>query len=112
MVVRTSVRNVALSDRKMKGVKVGSVIVSYKIFPTDITVDFTDLKKKIEESLPTFASIYGYGEEPIAYGLKALIAHIKLPEDRTGVLEELKRKLEGISEISQIQTVMVRRTSR
>ena len=112
MVVRTSVRNVALSDRKMKGVKVGSVIVSYKIFPTDITVDFTDLKKKIEESLPTFASIYGYGEEPIAYGLKALIAHIKLPEDRTGVLEELERKLEGISEISQIQTVMVRRTSR
>jgi len=112
LVVRTSVRNVALSDRKMKGVKVGSVIVSYKIFPTDITVDFTDLKKKIEESLPTFASIYGYGEEPIAYGLKALIAHIKFPEDRTGVLDELEKKLEGISEISQIQTVMVRRISR
>jgi len=96
----------------MKGVKVGSVIVSYKIFPTDITVDFGDLKKKIEESLPTFASIYGYGEEPIAYGLKALIAHIKFPEDRTGVLEDVEKKLEGISEISQIQTVMVRRTSR
>jgi len=96
----------------MKGVKVGSVIVSYKIFPTDITVDFNGLKKKIEESLPTFASIYGYGEEPIAYGLKALIAHIKFPEDRTGVLDELEKKLEGISEISQIQTVMVRRISR
>jgi len=90
----------------------GSVVISYKIFPKDITVDFNDLRKKIEESLPEFASIYGFGEEPIAFGLKALIAHIKFPEDKTGVLEEVEKRLEGISEISQVQTVMVRRTSR
>jgi translation elongation factor aEF-1 beta len=90
----------------------GNVVVSYKIFPTDITVDFNDLRKKIEGCLPESASIYGFGEEPIAYGLNALIAHIKIPEDKTGVLEAVEKKLEGISEISQIQTVMVRRTSR
>jgi len=90
----------------------GSVVISYKIFPIDITVDFDDLKKKIEQCLPESASIYGFGEEPIAFGLKALIAHIKFPEDKTGLLEELENTLEGISEISQIQTVMVRRTSR
>jgi len=90
----------------------GSVIISYKIFPTDITVDFNNLRKKIEECLPEFSSIYGFGEEPIAYGLNALIAHIKIPEDKTGVLEELENKLGGISEISQVQTIMVRRTSR
>lgn len=90
----------------------GSVVISYKIFPIDITVDFDDLKEKIERCLPEFASIYGFGEEPIAFGLKALIAHIKFPEDKTGLLEELEKTLEGISEISQIQTVMVRRTSR
>jgi len=54
----------------------------------------------------------GYNEEPIAFGLKALIVHIKLPEDKSGMLDELEKKLEGISEISQIQSVMVRRTSR
>jgi translation elongation factor aEF-1 beta len=90
----------------------GSVIISYKIFPADITVDFNDLRKKIEGCLPEFASIYGFGEEPIAYGLNALIAHIKISEDKTGVLEELEKKLEGVSEISQVQTIMVRRTSR
>ncbi len=90
----------------------GSVIISYKIFPTDIKVDFNDLRKKIEECLPEFTSIYGFGEEPIAYGLNALIAHIKISEDKTGVLEELEKRLEGIGEISQMQTVMVRRTSR
>jgi len=94
------------------GLKMGSVVISYKIFPIDITVDFEDLKKKIETALPEFASIYGYGEEPVAFGLNALIAHIKLPEDKSGLLDELEKKLEGIKEISQIQSVMVRRTSR
>jgi elongation factor 1-beta len=90
----------------------GSVIIAYKIFPTDITVNFDDLKKKIEKSLPGFASVYGYGEEPIAFGLKALLVQIKFPEDKTGVLEEFEKKLEGISDISQVQTIMVRRISR
>jgi len=90
----------------------GSVIIAYKIFPTDVTVDFNELIKKIEEALPKFASIHGVGQEPIAYGLNALIAHIKIPEDKSGALEELEKKLEEISEISQVQTIMVRRISR
>ncbi len=90
----------------------GSVVVSYKIFPVDITVDFDKLKKKIEDCLPEFASIYGFGEEPVAYGLNVLIAHIKVPEDKSGVLDELEKKFQGISDISQVQPGMVRRTSR
>lgn len=90
----------------------GSVVVSYKIFPVDITVDFDELKKKIEDSLPEFASIYGFGEEPIAFGLNVLIAHIKIPEDKSGVLDNLEEKFKKISEISQVQPGMVRRTSR
>jgi elongation factor 1-beta len=90
----------------------GSVIITYKVFPTDIIINFDDLKKKIEANLPQFASVEGYGEEPIAFGLKALLVQVKFPEDKTGVLEEFEKKLEGISEISQMQTLMVRRTSR
>lgn len=90
----------------------GSVVVSYKIFPVDITVDFNELREKIEGCLPEFASIYGFGEEPIAFGLNALIAHIKIPEDKSGVLDKLESNLEQISEISQVQSVMVRRISR
>jgi len=113
LVVNISVQNAVLSDHENeRGFKMGSVILSYKIFPTDVIVDFSNLKKEIEACLPEFASVMGYGEEPIAFGLKALIVHIKLPEDKSGVLDELEKKLEGISEISQIQSVMVRRTSR
>ncbi|MBS7647089.1 MAG: elongation factor 1-beta [Candidatus Bathyarchaeia archaeon] len=90
----------------------GSVVITYKIFPTDINVNFEELKKKIEASLPEFAAVYGYGEEPIAFGLKALLCAVQIPEDKTGVLEELEKKFEQITEISQVQTVMVRRISR
>jgi elongation factor 1-beta len=90
----------------------GSVIITYKVFPTDVIITFDDLKKKIEANMPEFASVEGYGEEPIAYGLKALLVQVKFPEDKTGVLEEFEKKVEGISEISQLQTLMVRRTSR
>jgi len=90
----------------------GSVIITYKVFPTDVIINFDDLKKKIEANMPEFASVEGYGEEPIAFGLKALLMQVKFPEDKTGVLEEFEKKLEGITEISQLQTLMVRRTSR
>ena len=90
----------------------GSVIVMYKVFPTGIEVNFDDLKKKIEQSVPEFASVAGFGEEPIAFGLKALLVQVKFPEDKTGLLEEFEKRLEGLGDISQVQTVMVRRTSR
>ena len=90
----------------------GSVIVTYKVFPEDIMESFDGMKKKIEKCLPKFASLEGYGEEPIAFGLKALLVQVKFPEDKTGILEELENKLEKTEGVSQIQTLMVRRTSR
>ena len=113
MVARINVQNAVSLDHKIgEDPKMGSVIIAYKIFPTDITVDFEHLKNEIEKALPEFASIYGFGEEPIAYGLKALLVQIKFPEDKTGVLEDFEKKMEGISNISQVQTISVRRISR
>jgi len=86
------------------------IIVTYKIFPNDVTVDFEELKESISKSLPSNAEVYGYGVEPVAFGLNALIAHIIIPEDQTGILEQLEEKIQGIPEVSQIQSVMVRRT--
>ena len=92
--------------------KMGSVIVTYKIFPTDIINDFGPMKKNLEASLPASASVDGYGEELVAYGLKALLVQVKFPEDQTGLVDEFEKKLETIEGVSQVQTLMVRRTSR
>jgi elongation factor 1-beta len=89
----------------------GKIVISFKIFPSEATVDLSLLKEKIEKGLPEFASVHGFAEEPIAFGLKALIAHIILPEDRSGILDEVENYLLKIGEISQIETLMVRRVS-
>ncbi|MCD6465114.1 elongation factor 1-beta [Candidatus Bathyarchaeota archaeon] len=85
------------------------VVLSLKIFPTDIDIDLNSLRDKVVKSLPSYASIYKFEEEPIAFGLVALIAHIVLPEDRAGALDEVEECVRNISEVSDIQTIMVRR---
>ncbi len=92
-------------------VDMANVVISYKIFPTDIEVNFEELQKLIEKALPPQAKIYAnYQTEPIAFGLNALIAHIQIPEDETGVLDVVEKAIEKIPTVSQIQTLMVRRT--
>jgi len=90
----------------------GSIKVIYKVFPEDIVESFDALKKQVEACLPEFSSVEGYGEEPIAFGLKALLVQVTFPEDKTGVVDEFETDLGKIEGVSQVQTVMVRRTSR
>jgi elongation factor 1-beta len=90
----------------------GSIKVVYKVFPEDVVDSFDALKAKIEKCLPEFSAIEGYGEEPIAFGLKALLVQVKFPEDKTGIVDEFETELGKIEGVSQVQTMMVRRTSR
>ncbi len=90
----------------------GHVVVTYKIFPEDIVKDFTPLKNEIKERVPKNAEIIGYGQEPVAFGLEALLVQIQFPEDEHGIVDELETKLGEIKGVSQVQTLNVRRTSR
>ncbi|HTY75240.1 MAG TPA: elongation factor 1-beta [Candidatus Nanoarchaeia archaeon] len=90
----------------------GFVVVTYKVFPEDIVKDFGPLKKEIESRLPKSAELSGYGQEPVAFGLEALLVQIRFPEDEHGIVDELETKLGEIKGVSQVQTMMVRRTSR
>jgi elongation factor 1-beta len=90
----------------------GSIKVLYKVFPEDIVENFDDLKKKVEACLPESSAVEGYDEEPIAFGLKALLIQVRFPEAETGVVDEFETEVAKIQGVSQVQTVMVRRTSR
>jgi len=85
------------------------VVISFKILPSDITIDLSLLKQKIEKSLPEYASVYKFIEEPIAFGLTALIAQIVIPEENSGGLDEIEKILQRIDEVSQMETLMIRR---
>ena len=89
----------------------GRIVVSFKIFPSTVEVDFEKLKKTIREKLSKEAEVYRFEEEPIAFGLKALITHLIIPEELEGQMDKVEKLLKEIEDISEIQTLMVRRVS-
>ena len=92
-------------------INMANIVISYKIFPIGIEVDFNELQKQIEKALPPKAKVYAnYQTEPVAFGLNALIAHFQIPEDETGILDKMEQNIEKLPTVSQIQTLMVRRT--
>ena len=85
------------------------VIASIKIFPSDPSTDISELQVKIEEKLPKDASIIASKEEPIAFGLVALIANIAMPEEISGKMDEVEEALKSTEGVSEIQVVNVTR---
>ncbi len=84
------------------------IIASIKIFPSEIGTYLNELREQIEKKLPDYASVYKFEEEPVAFGLVTLIAHIKMP-DEEGVMEEVEKRLSSINEVSEIQAISVSR---
>lgn len=85
------------------------VMVSLKLYPSDVVSDMTNLKDKVRKSLEGSASIYKFEEEPIAFGLVALVAHVLLPEDGAGATDEVEERLKRIPGISEVQVLVSRR---
>jgi len=90
----------------------GAILVTYKVFPEDIVESFDPLKAEITKILPSASKIEGWGEEPVAFGLIALLVQVRFPEDVTGIVDEFEVALGKISGVSQVQTFQIRRTSR
>ena len=84
------------------------IVASIKIFPEDILISIDQIKKEIESSLPKNSQVYKFVEEPIAFGLVALIAHIILPE-LEGQLEEIENILRNVKGVGQIEVILVRK---
>ncbi len=87
----------------------GKIVIAYKIFPAESNISLESLKEEIIKQLSGSASIKGFAEEPIAFGLCALIVKMILPEDKLGILDEVENRMNKIEGIGQIQTLMVNR---
>jgi len=90
-------------------ITLAKVLVSLKIFPEDIAIDLDQLKQKIEKIIPQDSKVLRFNEEPIAFGLKALIAHILIPEERQEELEKIENSIRQIQGVSNIETFMMQR---
>jgi elongation factor 1-beta len=87
----------------------GKIVIAYKIFPSEAGIDLEVLKEKIKKQLSDIASIQRFDEEPIAFGISALVVNMVLSEDKEGILDETEKRLTRLEEISQIQTLGVNR---
>jgi translation elongation factor aEF-1 beta len=85
------------------------VLVTIKIFPQDAPADMNALKEKIRKTLEGKASIYKYEEEPVAFGLVALVAHVLVPEEVQGRMDEVEELLKKTDGISEVQVMVSRR---
>jgi len=79
--------------------------IQFKIMPDSIETDLEKLKTEIKEKVETFESgvFHEAKEEPIAFGLKALIVTIALSEDEeSDAVEKALSEIEGVSSIELI----------
>lgn len=86
----------------------GRVVATIKLFPEDIIIGVDCIKQAIERELPNDVTIHKLVEEPIAFGLVALIAHLVIPEEE-GRLEVVENTLQTIEGVGQIEVLLVRR---
>jgi elongation factor 1-beta len=85
------------------------VIAQIKIFPTETTVDLVELRRKVEKALPVGTAVARFDEEPIAFGLVALVARVAMPEAE-GQMDKVEEALKSVDDVSEIQVVNVWRT--
>ncbi len=80
------------------------VIVKIRIMPSSPDTDLEKLKENIKAVVPKDAKLCEMGEEPIAFGLKAIIAVVTVGDVEGGTerVEEAFTKVEGVEGVQVI----------
>ena len=83
--------------------------IQFKIMPEGIETNLEELKTKIKETIESFDSgVFNEAkEEPVAFGLKALIITMALSEDEES--DKVEKALSEINGISSVELIDYRR---
>ena len=78
----------------------GDVLTTMKIMPDSPDVDLDAIKATIESSMPEGAKLHDMAEEPIAFGLVAIILQfINDGEGGSEPVEEMVQAIDGVASI-------------
>ena len=77
----------------------GEVLTTMKIMPDSPDIDLEAIKSTIESSMPEGARIHEISEEPIAFGLVAVILQFITEEGEGGseAVEEMVQAIDGVA---------------
>ena len=77
----------------------GKVALKMKIMPSGADVDVEKIKEMAKQQLPEYAQLVNAEIVPIAFGLKALMLTILMPDQSP---DELVEKMEGIEGVESV----------
>ncbi len=81
----------------------GDVLVTYKIMPEGVDVDFEKMKEEVKKRVGTLGKIAEFDLQPIAFGLKALVVKV-IVKDEGGVADKIE---EEFNKIENVQGVVI-----
>ena len=90
-------------------IKMAQVIITVKLMPSDVEVDLSKLEKSASEEITRFGGKIGrVTQEPIAFGLKALMISFFSDESKSN-LDPLEDALRNVEDVESVDIVEVRR---
>ncbi len=86
----------------------GTALIKIKLMPTSPEADLEGIKTKAAEAIKeTGGENPNFEEEPVAFGLKAVIAGFSLDESKE--LDAIEEKLKTVENVNSVQVVDMRR---
>ena len=86
----------------------GEVLTTMKIMPDSPDVDLEAIKSTIESSMPEGAKLHEMSEEPIAFGLVAIVLQF-ITEDGEGGSEPVEEMVQAIDGVASFEITGVGR---
>jgi len=83
----------------------GDVAIIYRVMPEDVDVDLYKVLDQIKEKLPEQAKFEGYQIQDIAFGLKALLMRIVVPDKVGGIIENIEKAVEEMEGVQSIEVL-------
>ncbi|MCI4371763.1 MAG: elongation factor 1-beta [Thermoplasmata archaeon] len=82
----------------------GSVAITFRIMPEDSDTDLRAIEARVRDILK--ASLRDLREQPVAFGLRAILA-IALVPDSAGGSDQLEQSLAALPGVGSVETVDV-----
>lgn len=82
----------------------GDVAAKIKVMPAGVDTDLEALKTRLEAAVPEGARLRTFSEEPIAFGLKAVIALV-LVGDMEGGTEQVEEAFAAVDEVESVSVM-------
>ncbi|CAD7768161.1 Elongation factor 1-beta [Candidatus Methanoperedenaceae archaeon GB37] len=86
----------------------GEVVATIRVMPESTETDLEVLKREISEVMPVGVRLSGFAEEPVAFGLKALIVTVVLG-DLEGGTDPVESAIAGVKGVESLQVTEVGR---